>query len=144
MENAQRARFVRACRMHALDLLRVYSPDALRRALFPKPAPEGDEPAEIIPPPVPRRPQPLDGCPIMPDRYRVIVGEVCEKHGVTAGDVLKANRARALAMVRFEIYGRLHDELGVSLPQIGRLFARDHTSVLHGVRRWRASRGLPQ
>lgn len=149
MQDAETAARVRACRLHALDLLRVYAPATLRRTWpafveeTPAPQPElpFDEPAEPEPD---APPHPLTGCPIMPVRYKDVLFDVCVKHGVTAAEIIGPSRKPRFAPARIELYGRLHDELGVSFPQIGRIFGRDHTTVLYGVRRWRAMNGRPQ
>ncbi|UOF80839.1 dnaA [Caudoviricetes sp.] len=33
-------------------------------------------------------------------------------------------------------------EAGFSLPQIGAFFGRDHTTILHGLRRWKEISGV--
>lgn len=70
-----------------------------------------------------------------PTRWKVIVKEVCEQHGVTFSQVIGRQRSRPLVAARFEAYFRLSEETGFSLPQIGKLMGgKDHTSVLHGIR----------
>lgn len=71
-----------------------------------------------------------------PLRWKAIVKEVCEKHGITFGQVLGRQRSQPIVKARFEAYFRLSEETGLSLPQIGRfLGGKDHTSVLHGIRK---------
>ena len=63
-----------------------------------------------------------------------IVREVCETHDVTRDEIFEKNRSKKLVMARGVIYDRIRNELGWSYPKIGKLFGRDHTTILHGVR----------
>jgi chromosomal replication initiator protein len=63
-----------------------------------------------------------------------IVREVCEAHDVKRDEIFKKNRSKKLVMARGVIYDRIRKELGWSYPKIGKLFGRDHTTILHGVR----------
>lgn len=66
-----------------------------------------------------------------------IVNEVCQKHGITVTELLSERRPKRLTDVRQEVYYRLSTETTWSLPRIGRYLAgRDHTTVLHGKRRF--------
>ena len=47
-------------------------------------------------------------------------------------------RDHHIVSARHECFVRLRDELGLSYPAIGRLMARDHSTVMYGIRRWRA------
>jgi len=70
-----------------------------------------------------------------PLRWKAIVKEVCEKHGITMGQMVCRQRSRPLVAARFEAYYRLSNETLLSLPQIGKLMGgKDHTSVMHGIR----------
>lgn len=85
----------------------------------------GDEPADH------RRP--------VPD----IVAEVLADYpGTTWADVKSLRRTRELVAPRQACMVAVYDERkDLSLPQIGRLFNRDHTTVLHAVRKIKAQRG---
>lgn len=69
---------------------------------------------------------------------------VCQAHKVTRKELMSPERRRQVSHARFELYWRLRSHtwpLGgnkYSLPEIGRALNRDHTSVLHGLRRWEA------
>lgn len=67
-----------------------------------------------------------------------LVAEIADKHGVELADMLSPSRKRPLSYARFECFHALR-ERGKSLPQIGRMFAIDHTAVLYGIRRHEAS-----
>ena len=58
----------------------------------------------------------------------------------TAGAVVEGLRRNSdlgvdLAMCRREAYWVLRKQYGFSLPYIGKIMSRDHTSVLHGIRK---------
>lgn len=65
-----------------------------------------------------------------------IIRETCLKHGFTRGELFSARRARLLVAARHEAMFRLSKETNMSLPAIGRrLGGRDHSTVLHGIRK---------
>jgi chromosomal replication initiation ATPase DnaA len=85
--------------------------------------------------------------PIMTPRA-LITGEIIRRcaddHGLTVARMLDcSNKTRPIARARFDCMARLRDLRRTdgaprfSLPQIGRMLGGlDHTSVLHGLRRW--------
>lgn len=64
-----------------------------------------------------------------------IITTICEKHNVTEAQVMSRNKSNAVAAARSEIMHAMSKTLGWTLNQIGRFFDRDHTTVLHSVRR---------
>lgn len=75
---------------------------------------------------------------IFPDRgssARRIVQEVCAETGVSPQQILSPVRTRHIVRARQFAQWRIYREVGISLPAIGRMFDRDHTSVLHSIRR---------
>lgn len=70
--------------------------------------------------------------------WRDIVKEVCVKHGMTFAEIRGHCRARDIVAARHEVCYRLATETPLSLPAIGRrLGGKDHTTVLHGIRKHR-------
>lgn len=68
-----------------------------------------------------------------------IVKEVCKKHGVSIQDLISERRHQYLVRPRQEMMYRLCTETDWSLPRIGRLLGgRDHTTILHGKRKFKA------
>jgi chromosomal replication initiator protein len=66
-----------------------------------------------------------------------IISEVCEKRGVSKNAIISARRNVDLVLARQEVMWRAREETTLSLPQIGRALGnRDHTTVLHGMRRY--------
>ena len=70
-------------------------------------------------------------------KWKLILREVCASHGVTLDQLTSHNRAKHLIKARMLAYYRLHKELGLSLPQIGRYIGdRDHSTVFYGIKRY--------
>ena len=72
-----------------------------------------------------------------------IIGRVAARHGLGADLLRGADRTHAVCMARFEAMWTLYEarlpdgRRRFSLPQVGRMLGgRDHSSALHGVRRW--------
>lgn len=77
----------------------------------------------------------------IPTLAKQIVRQVAQKHGVSVKDVYSVRRDRPSVAARHEAMYRLREETTLSLPQIGRLLGgRDHTTVLHGIRKHAAGR----
>lgn len=62
------------------------------------------------------------------------VREAAARHHVTAEEVCGLGRTASVARARFEAWAAIR-AVGLSYPEIGRLFARDHATVWNGVRR---------
>jgi len=70
-----------------------------------------------------------------------VIADVSRRTGVLPQDLLAQGRGlRHVSQARQECYRILHRDLGHSLPVIGRIMGRDHTSVLHGVKAAEARR----
>lgn len=81
--------------------------------------------------------EPLDGSPIAPQPRRLgihIIREVACEHGVTVSDILSQSRKYPIAAARHDAMKRIRAELKYSYPQIGRMFDRDHSSVIWACR----------
>ena len=72
-----------------------------------------------------------------------LVDEVCRARGVTRDELCGRGRTKAVASARRELWRRLrqHPGLSYSYEEIGRLFDRDHATVLSGVRAHERTRG---
>lgn len=66
-----------------------------------------------------------------------VLAAVCDAFDVAPADLLSNCRKRVCAYPRFALYLLLSEYLPWSLPMIGRKCNRDHTSVIHGMRRAR-------
>jgi chromosomal replication initiation ATPase DnaA len=67
--------------------------------------------------------------------WKLIARQVCAAHDAPYDDVMSERRLAALVTVRHEIWYRMKTELNMSYPEIGGRFSRDHTTILHGVRK---------
>lgn len=65
---------------------------------------------------------------------RDLLHKILAERGVSLVDLLSERRNRYLVAVRHEVMWRLRRETSMSMPEIGRLMGRDHTSVLNGIR----------
>ena len=76
-----------------------------------------------------------------------LVDDVCKRRGVTLDEVCGRTRSQAVSHARQEVWWRLrhHPQRDYSYPEIARLFARDHTTIMAGIRAHvrRASVTLP-
>jgi hypothetical protein len=119
---------------------------AVRQRLFNAPK-RIEAPVQVIEPePVEPEPLPTIAKPIVRDvlslssvppamRWRRIVDQVAKKHGVSFTVMKGDNRRKDVTLARFEVCARLYDETGMSLPQIGRMLNKDHSTVFHAIRR---------
>lgn len=65
---------------------------------------------------------------------RVIIERVAELHRMTAGDILDQGRSRKYIEARFDAIAAVRLAYPEkSTPWLGRLFHRDHTSILHAL-----------
>lgn len=76
--------------------------------------------------------------PSKPPTSAEIIREVCDKHRVRPVEVVSEIRSRPIVAARHEAMYRIREERHLSWSQIGRLFGRDHTSVLAGWRQHQA------
>lgn len=74
----------------------------------------------------------------MKPKIMEIIDQVAKLTGYTREDIIGPSRNKHLVGVRHFAMWRAYEETGRSFPEIGLVFKRDHTSVLHGVRKVRA------
>lgn len=63
-----------------------------------------------------------------------IVREICERERIDAREIISHRRPVNVTLARFEIWWRCRRDTTLSLTQLGRIFDRDHTTVLYGIR----------
>lgn len=103
--------------------------------------------------PEPRKPQPAAKAE---DAYRVIdvidartpareiVSRVGAAHGYSFAEITGPRLEKSLVQARFDAIKAVADARpDLSLPQIGRIFNRDHTSILHALKK-RGGRKAPE
>lgn len=62
-----------------------------------------------------------------------IAVEVAAKHRLSLLDISSGRRDRPTSAARQEVFWRCRHETGVTIPALGKLFNRDHTTVLWGI-----------
>jgi hypothetical protein len=84
--------------------------------------------------------QPIDPAPPVvliaspPARARKIIAEVAAAYELTPEDLTGPRRFKYLMEPRWLAMRRIREELGYSFPHIGRLFNRDHSTVVWAIR----------
>lgn len=61
--------------------------------------------------------------------------EYCERYGITLADMVGPCRKKRFAIPRQEAMAEVRKRLGWSYPRIGKLFGKDHTTVLWACRK---------
>lgn len=72
--------------------------------------------------------------PPMTPTMRAILQDVSERRRVSVKDLLGESRAHNIARPRQEAMALMYATGKYSLPRIGAVFNRDHTTVLHACR----------
>ncbi len=65
----------------------------------------------------------------------MILEEAASHFALTQGDLVSKSRSRPLTTARHVAMYLLREQTGLSLIKIGELFQRDHTTVLHGIKK---------
>jgi chromosomal replication initiation ATPase DnaA len=67
-------------------------------------------------------------------KWKLLAKEICKKHNLPIDEVLSDRQHRHLVKARQEIWYRIRIDLGMSYPEIGKRFNRDHSTIMHGVK----------
>jgi hypothetical protein len=121
--------------MMGLEQQRAHYRAVRARIAGMRPAPPPPAPRQALPPdpPPPPPPDPVARLPVS-DRTRQSLRHVLTAYGATWDDVTgPAHHARTVTMRR-AVYWLMHCN-GFSLSRIGALTHRDHTSILHGLKK---------
>lgn len=74
-----------------------------------------------------------------PRQQRIdLIRQVAAGHGFTVAQVLGTSRAADLVRARWACMAAVWLEFGDGVTALGRLFNRDHTSVMHALRKLEA------
>ena len=139
MEWIDQAKLLRQGGMRVLQIAEILGlpPGKVKDAIKPPPPPAPPPPAPVIetsyaPAPLPMRPK-------LPRRKTMErIDAICAEYGVTFEDIASPSRIPKYTKPRFLVCRMLREEMGWSLPRIGRLLGgRDHTTILSAVRRAR-------
>jgi chromosomal replication initiation ATPase DnaA len=63
-----------------------------------------------------------------------IIADVATRRGVTRREIMSGDRTARVSRVRHEAYAAVRAATRMSYPAIGRIFHRDHTTIIHGIR----------
>jgi len=61
--------------------------------------------------------------------------EAAARYGVTVEEINGRSQVRPIAWARQEAMAATYHHTRLSMPQVGRIFGRDHTTVLHAIQR---------
>lgn len=104
-----------------------------------QPAPLRVEPAPLAPsaelalPPVQKRSAPLNMLTL--PSWRFLVALAALRGEVRVEDILSTRRAQPISRARNDAIGLVYSHQRRSLPAIGRMFKRDHTTIMHSIRK---------
>lgn len=74
-------------------------------------------------------------------RVNHAIRTICEAHDITWPDMKGPSRRRAIAYPRQELMRVMFDDMGISYNRIGQLLGgRDHSTIIHGVKKARERR----
>lgn len=71
----------------------------------------------------------------MQQKSEAIIREVAMTYGVPPKLLISNHRGEDAVRARHIVMWRLRNQLGFSYPKIGRILSRDHTTVMHGVKK---------
>jgi chromosomal replication initiation ATPase DnaA len=66
-----------------------------------------------------------------------LISVACDFYGIEQSQLFSKQRRGALSLARWTISNVLYDDIGWSLPRIGKLLGKDHKSILYGLRKSR-------
>jgi chromosomal replication initiation ATPase DnaA len=77
----------------------------------------------------------LDGSLLSDQKHAAkIIEQICDFYGVTAAQIKGKCRLRGYVKARFVAIFLLRTRTGLTLKEIGRMFHRDHTSMIHAIK----------
>jgi chromosomal replication initiation ATPase DnaA len=65
---------------------------------------------------------------------RRAIEEAADEYDISVMEIMGKRRHKSIAWARQSAMWRIRMATSLSLPQIGRMFDRDHTTVLHAIR----------
>lgn len=78
----------------------------------------------------------LDNTAILRARVRGVVSRIAHEHGCSVDDLYGTSRYATIVRARHHAIAVLRWSTSLSLPDIGRIFNRDHTPILAGIRKY--------
>ena len=77
---------------------------------------------------------------LYPRRFAPLLLPALREYGIPFHELKSKGRARRYQIPRFKMYSLMREHK-YSLSEIGGVFNRDHTSILHGIQRWKEING---
>ena len=71
-------------------------------------------------------------------RWMRVMHAVAKSHGISPADIMGESRMRHIVNARFEVFYRLRIDLAMSYTRIATIFSKDHSTIIHGVRKLRS------
>lgn len=71
---------------------------------------------------------------LMPEP-QILMAELAVRNRVTVKDLKGPDRSRPLVHIRQDIMRQIHETGEISLAAVGRMFNRDHSTVINAIRR---------
>lgn len=73
-----------------------------------------------------------------------IMDFICQKHGLTLWQLKSKSRYKPIVHARWEAAYLIYDKCRhLSLPQVGKILCRNHSTIVHGLQQYAAMNGLP-
>lgn len=79
---------------------------------------------------------------LLPDDVREIGFRIADKHQIPITKLLGKRRDKISASARQEAYAEIYALGGYSTTAIGKIFNRDHSTIVYGIKRHRQKCGL--
>ena len=67
-------------------------------------------------------------------RIKRLVAQIADKHQVTVREILGKRRYPRIVKARWEAISCAHKETGYSLPKLGAIFHKHHTTIFNALR----------
>ena len=77
--------------------------------------------------------------PVERDFRKRIIAECAEEFGITVKDILGNSRVNHIVMARRKAAWIFYQRGTMSYPQIGRLLNKDHSTIIHAVKKYQQS-----
>lgn len=67
------------------------------------------------------------------NKIQIAESIACDLYKVKKEDLVTKSRKRAVVQARFTLWRLLYEVMELSYPAIGRMYLKDHTTIMHGV-----------
>ena len=81
----------------------------------------------------------MDSVSALGDTLHRVAERIARDEGVRVSDILGPSRERQPTRARHRLWAVTRASTDLSYPQLGRIFGRDHTTIMSGVRKYEAA-----